>query len=173
MKRGNRRLVLIAHNVRSAHNVGSLLRTADGLGLVSVYLTGYTPYPETIGDERPPHIRRKVSAAISKTALGAEKKLNWRRAKDIHECLEELANDGYRIVALEQTAKADAIEDFKAGGDIALVVGNEVGGLEEDILKTIDTHLLIPMLGTKESFNASIAAAMALYHLRYLDKPTA
>lgn len=167
-----RRLVLLAHDVRSANNVGSLIRTAEGLGVETVYLTGYTPYPEISDDERPLHIRRKVSAAITKTALGAETYLDWRRYQDIRDCLMGLARDGFQIVALEQTAKAADIFTFRSSADIALVVGNEVGGLDKDILEMIDTHLHIPMRGKKESFNVSVAAAMALYHLRNLDKNT-
>lgn len=170
MKSEGRRLALIAHNVRSAHNVGSLLRTADGLGIEMVYLTGYTPYPEAPGDERPPHIRRKTSAAIAKTALGAEQSLNWRHSQDIRECLKKLSSDGFQIIALEQTATADNISGFKSDRDVALMVGNEVNGLEKGTLEMTDAQLYIPMLGTKESFNVSIAGAMALYHLRYMDK---
>jgi 23S rRNA (guanosine2251-2'-O)-methyltransferase len=65
-----RQLILIAHNLRSTHNVGSILRTAEGLGVTEVYLTGYTPYPETPNDERLPHLARKIQAQIQKTALG-------------------------------------------------------------------------------------------------------
>ena len=169
---GKRRLVLIAHNVRSAHNVGSLLRTADGLCVEMVYLTGYTPYPESPQDDRPPHIRGKVSAAISKTALGAEKSVNWNYYADIQDCLDRLEKRGFTIAALEQTPVSRDITDFSPPSKVALVAGNEVEGLDEEILKNLKIHLRIPMLGAKESFNVAIAASIALYHLRYLDKNT-
>lgn len=173
MANNTRRLVLVVHNVRSAYNVGSLLRTADGLGLETVYLTGYTPYPEEPDDERPPHIRRKTSAAIAKTALGAEKTLDWRHYADIWECLKNLKADGFMLVALEQVPTAIDLSEFRSSRNVALIAGSEVSGLDEAVLQAVDTSLQIPMLGAKESLNVSIAAAMALYHLRYLDKYTA
>ncbi len=166
----NRRLALIVHNVRSAHNVGSLLRTADGMGVEQVIFTGYTPYPEAPADERPPHVRRKASAAIAKTALGAEKSLAWKHYGDLQECVDELAGQGFMIIALEQTAAAGDLADFHPGDAVALVVGNEVDGLDGPALKLTDMQLQIPMMGAKESFNVSVAAAIALYHLRHLDK---
>jgi 23S rRNA (guanosine2251-2'-O)-methyltransferase len=173
MKVPRRRLVLVVHNVRSAHNVGSLLRTADGLGLEKVYLSGYSPYPEAPGDTRPPHIRQRVSAAVAKTALGAEIAVDWEYRPEIESCLAELKTRGFLIAALEQTPEAIDLHDFGSNLDIALVVGNEVEGLDADSLSLIRTHLQIPMHGVKESFNVSAAAAMALHHLRYLDKNTA
>lgn len=170
MNKSARRIILIAHNIRSAHNVGSLMRTADGLGIEKVILTGYTPYPELPEDKRPPHIRRKVTDSLSKTALGAEGFVDWSYTPAIADILAGLEKEGFIVAALEQTGESIALDDFRPGPRIALVAGNEVSGLEEDLLANIKYHLQIPMLGSKESFNVSVAAAMALYHLRYLDK---
>jgi 23S rRNA (guanosine2251-2'-O)-methyltransferase len=163
-------LILIVHNVRSAHNVGSMLRTAEGLGLKQVYLTGYTPYPESPDDTRLPHIRAKVSRAIHKTALGAEHAINWAYIPDLQSCLNELRASGFQIIALEQTPKAIKLSEFKGAAKKALVVGNEITGLQANDLKKIDVHVQIPMRGKKESYNVAVAAAIALYHLTYLDK---
>jgi len=162
-----RKLALVVHNVRSTHNVGSLLRTADGLGITKVFLCGYTPYPEVKNDDRLPHIRQKVGRAIHKTALGAELSVDWEYVPDIGTCLVGLSRSGYKIAALEQTNQSINLASFKPGGKMALVVGNEVDGIDKKTLKLMDCHLAIPMLGHKESFNVAVAAAIALYHLRY------
>jgi 23S rRNA (guanosine2251-2'-O)-methyltransferase len=163
-------LILIIHNVRSAHNVGSMLRTAEGLGLKQVFLTGYTPYPESPDDTRLPHIRAKVSRAIHKTALGAEDAISWAYVPDLQNCLNELRAGGFQIIALEQTPKAKNLGEFNSSAKKALVVGNEITGLPANDLRKIDAHVQIPMHGKKESYNVAVAAAIALYHLTYLDK---
>ena len=163
-----RQIALVVHNVRSAHNVGSLLRTADGLGVDRVYLSGYTPYPAAKNDARLPHEASKVNRRIQKTALGAEITAKWDHADDIHQILNELRTQRYQIVALEQTPEATSLPKFKASSNIALVVGSEVGGLEQNILDLCDKYVQIPMSGKKESYNVATAAAMALYHLRYI-----
>jgi 23S rRNA (guanosine2251-2'-O)-methyltransferase len=166
------KLVLVAHNIRSAHNVGSLLRTADGLGVDKVFLTGYSPYPQSDDDARMPHLRRKISLQIHKTALGSELFVPWEYQENIFSCLKQLSEEGFMPVALEQTAKAIPIEKFKASKKVALIVGNEVSGLDKDVLKEVDQHIKIQMKGSKESFNVAIAAAIALYQLRagHIDK---
>ena len=162
-----KQLVLIAHNLRSSHNVGSLLRTADGLGLHKVMLTGYTPYPLTSPDTRLPHLARKVDGQIVKTALGAEKLMPWEHHEAIGPVISSLRSEGYKIYGLEQTASATVLSEFTAPSKLALIVGREVEGLEPAILDLCDGALEIPMLGKKESFNVVQAAAMALYHCRY------
>lgn len=161
------RLALVIHDVRSAHNVGSLLRTADGLGVEKVYISGISPYPVTQNDSRLPHIAERVSRQIHKTALGAEDFLDITYSNDINKCFEELAKNGFKPVALEQTQSAIQLQDYKPSGSIALVVGNEVSGIDNASLKKIKTHIKIPMSGKKESFNVAAAAAIALYQLRY------
>ena len=98
-----RDIVIIAHDIRSSHNVGSLLRTAEGIGVARLWLTGYTPYPIYDGDPRLPHLARKTHNAISKTALGAEDTQAWSRSESIGEVLDALRQEGYTIAALEQT----------------------------------------------------------------------
>lgn len=161
-------LIVIAHNLRSAHNVGSLLRTAEGLAVGKVWLTGYSPYPLSYKDGRLPHIARKVDAQIAKTALGTEKLISWGHAETIEEVLDNLKCHGFTVAALEQTLSAQALPDFKPPAKIALIVGREVEGLEPEVLALCDLSLEIPMPGRKESFNVVQAAAMALYHIRFI-----
>jgi len=160
-------LVLIAHNLRSAHNVGSLLRTAEGLGINKVYLTGYTPYPKTKNDSRLPHLASKISARITKTALGAENQLDWQQSDDIFEVINQLKEDGFEIIALEQTPEAEPLSDFEPAAKTALIVGREVEGIEPEVLAAADRTVEIAMHGSKESFNVAVAAAIALYQIKH------
>jgi 23S rRNA (guanosine2251-2'-O)-methyltransferase len=162
-----RQVVLVAHNLRSAHNVGSLLRTADGLGVKQVYLTGYTPYPKGENDTRLPHLADKINKQISKTALGAEKSEIWQH-NDINETISSLRQQGYTIAALEQSKDSIELPSFHPPDNLAIMVGREVEGLEPELLASSDLILEIPMSGQKESFNVTQAAAMALYHCRYV-----
>ena len=163
-----RRIVLIAHNLRSIHNVGSLLRTADGLGIEIVYLTGYTPYPKSADDDRLPHVANKIHAQINKTALGAEDSVKWQQSTNILEVIERLRSDGFEILALEQTEHSVPLPELKVHEKIALIVGREVEGIEHEVIEQADRVVKIPMLGMKESFNVVQAAAMAVYHLRFI-----
>lgn len=164
-----RHIIVIAHNIRSTHNIGSLLRTADGLGIESVYLTGYTPYPKKPHDDRLPHLADKLDAAIHKTALGAEKSVTWHQEPDIFTVLSQLREQGYAICALEQTNTALSLPEFQPPEKCALLLGSEVTGIDHELLKQADQHIVIPMFGKKESFNVIQAAAMALYHFRFSD----
>jgi 23S rRNA (guanosine2251-2'-O)-methyltransferase len=161
------RLIVIAHNLRSAHNVGSLLRTAEGLGVQQIYLTGYTPYPASDSDDRLPHLARKIDRQITKTALGAEKLIGWRHESSLESVIAELKAKGFTIAGLEQARGSIRLPDFKPPEKLALIVGREVEGLEPDVVKACDYVLEIPMFGHKESFNVVQAAAMALYHFRF------
>jgi 23S rRNA (guanosine2251-2'-O)-methyltransferase len=162
------KIVLIAHNLRSIHNVGSLLRTAEGLGVDELIMTGYTPYPAETPDERLPHLAQKIDRQISKTALGAEKSQSWKHAAEINPVIESLRSQGFTIVALEQTPSSQLLPEFKPPEQIALIVGREVEGLEPEVIELCDMALEIPMSGKKESFNVVQAAAMALYHCRFV-----
>ena len=162
-----RTIVLIAHNLRSCHNVGSLLRTAEGLGAAQVYLTGYTPYPLHKGDARLPHLAAKVDRQIHKTALGAEQFVAWEHAEALEPVLAKLHEDGFTIAAVEQAPGPRGLPNFAPPEKIALLVGREVEGVEPELLKCMDLVLEIPMFGRKESFNVTQAAAMALYHCRF------
>jgi 23S rRNA (guanosine2251-2'-O)-methyltransferase len=162
-------IILIIHNVRSTHNVGSLFRSADGFGVTHIYLTGYTPYPQTENDDRLPHISSKIENQIQKTALGAQKSVPWKHLENLYELIDSLKKEGYLVAALEQTPKAIALNTFKSTDNIALILGNEVDGVDSEVLDKADVHLEIPMHGSKESFNVAIAGSMALYHFQMLS----
>lgn len=162
-----RNIVLIAHNLRSCHNVGSLLRTAEGLGISQVILSGYTPYPEEKNDERLPHIRQKLTRQIQKTALGAELSQPWKHVADIADVFIGLRTDGLTVAALEQTTSAIELPSYAPPEKIAILLGREVEGVEPGVLEQCDLNLVIPMFGQKESFNVVQAAAMTLYHCRF------
>jgi 23S rRNA (guanosine2251-2'-O)-methyltransferase len=162
----NIKIVLVLHNIRSTHNVGSILRSSDGFGVARVYFTGYTPYPVHEDDIRLPHIREKIERQIEKTALGAQKTVQWNHDENIKKVLDDLKNKGFLIAALEQTSKAIDLNDFHPDKNVALILGNEVDGVDKEILETADIHLQIPMHGKKESLNVAIAGSIALYHLQ-------
>jgi 23S rRNA (guanosine2251-2'-O)-methyltransferase len=160
-------VILIAHDIRSTHNVGSLFRTAEGLGVSYLWLTGYTPYPIEPNDNRIPHISSKINNQIIKTALGAETFINWRHSDELEPIIQKMRDQNYQIVALEQTADAEELQQYKSPSKVALVIGNEVKGLSTEQLKHCDKIVQIPMHGKKESFNVVQAAAMALYHITF------
>jgi 23S rRNA (guanosine2251-2'-O)-methyltransferase len=162
-----RSIVLVAHNVRSSHNVGALFRLADGLAVSQLILTGYTPYPISKSDERLPHLAKKVNSQIHKTALGAELSVSWQHDENLSEVINQLRNDGYELTGLEQVKNSIHINTYKAPDKVALFLGNEVTGLEPDTHQLFDNFIEIPMLGKKESHNVATAAAMALYRLRF------
>ncbi|MDQ3094228.1 MAG: RNA methyltransferase [bacterium] len=158
-------LVLILDDIRSSHNVGSILRTCDGLGVEEVHLCGITPYPKSEKDDRLPHLAEKTEKQISKTSLGAEKSVKWHYSKDVTKTLDALRNKGYELVALEQTDSSVNLSDYSKPGKLALLVGNEVTGVSSAVLEICEASLEIPMHGDKESFNVAVAAAIALYVL--------
>ncbi len=143
--------VVILENIRSLHNVGSVLRTADGSGWDKVYLCGYTGCPP---DRR-----------IEKVSLGAEEFIEWEQRDSVVTLIEELKKDGFEVCALEQTPKAEDLLEASFEKDVALIVGNEVEGVEEATLKQCDRHLEIPMHGEKASLNVSIATGIAMYEI--------
>lgn len=165
-----KRIVLVVHNVRSCHNVGSLLRTAEGLGVLKVYMSGFTPYPQANNDHRLPHISQRAASQIAKTSLGAEKTMPWETRENLSELVRELKQSGFKIAALEQAKNSVLLNEFRNPDDIALLVGSETTGLEPEALKLCDLCLEIPMSGKKESFNVAVAAAIGLYHLKFSAK---
>ena len=160
-------IILIAHNLRSTHNVGSLLRTAEGLGVKEVILSGYTPYPLLKTDDRLPHLANKIDRQITKTALGAEKTQAWSHSTDITASIAALQAAGYQVAAVEQANHSISLPGYVAVPKIALLVGREVEGIEPEVLASCDLVLEIPMFGQKESFNVVQAAAMALYQTKF------
>lgn len=164
-----RDIILVAHNIRSCHNIGSLLRTAEGLGVSRVIFGGYTPHPSHTNDRRLPHEVAKLEKQIHKTALGAENMVPWQHHSDILPVLAKLKRAGYRIAAIEQAEDARELPGYHPPEKIVLVVGREVEGIETDVLAVCDVILEIPMFGKKESYNVVQAAAMALYHCRFTN----
>lgn len=163
-----RSIILIAHNLRSCHNVGSLLRTAEGLGAAKVYLTGYTPYPMGQADDpRLPHEALKLTKQIHKTALDAENQIDWEHRPDVIDLIQSLQADGYTVMAVEQAPGSVPLPDFAVPQKIALLMGREVEGVEPEVVEACNGALEIPMFGHKESFNVAQAAAMALYHCAF------
>ena len=113
-------IIVIAHNIRSTHNVGSIFRTSEGFGVSKIILSGYTPYPKLEHDSRLPHVAEKLTSQIHKTALGAEKMVpfEYQESPD----LDNLKNEGYRIVGLEQDDKSVMIADYKVPSKVALLI---------------------------------------------------
>jgi tRNA G18 (ribose-2'-O)-methylase SpoU len=154
-------IIVLAHNIRSTHNIGSIFRTADGFSVKEIRLSGYSPYPTFPGDSRLPHLREKITHQIHKTALGAEATVPFRVSKEPP--IEELQEKGYRLVALEQDVSSVPLHRFKVPEKIALLIGEEVDGISPELLTRCDSIVEIPMTGKKESFNVSVATALALY----------
>jgi 23S rRNA (guanosine2251-2'-O)-methyltransferase len=152
-------LFLILHDIRSAYNVGAIFRSADGAGVSKIYLSGYTPVPP----DRNKKYKTKADKMIEKTALGAEKSVPWEKCENSEELLQKMKKEKIKVVALEKSDKSLEIKKFKATFPMALILGNEVDGISEKILKKCDAIISIPMRGSKESLNVSVAAGIAIY----------
>lgn len=149
--------VLILHNIRSAHNVGAIFRTADAAGITKIYLTGYTPTPlDRFGKPR---------SDIAKTALGAEKTVLWEYKKTPQPVLRVLKKDGVSLIAIEQSPRSVDYKKIKISHRAAFIIGNEVHGLSARLLAQCDTIAEIPMMGEKESLNVSVATGVALFRI--------
>ena len=157
-------IIVIAHNIRSTHNVGAIFRTAEGFGVSKIILSGYTPYPTIEHDSRLPHISEKLTSQIHKTALDAETMVPFEYTEDAP--LQTLKNSGYRIVALEQNDRSINLADYETPEKMALLIGEEVHGITDELIKQCDDIIEIPMFGKKESFNVSVATGIALYALK-------
>jgi 23S rRNA (guanosine2251-2'-O)-methyltransferase len=164
MKESTPEVIVIAHDLRSNYNVGSILRTCDGLGVAKFVATGTTPFPRLKNDDRLPHVSKRADEQIAKTALGAEQSVKIQHG-DIFELINELKTQGIAIYGLEQANSSVSLSDFKPVGNFALIVGSEPVGINVKILTLCDQIIEIPMKGKKESFNVSVAAAIALWHL--------
>ncbi|MFA6430738.1 MAG: RNA methyltransferase [Candidatus Paceibacterota bacterium] len=149
--------VVILDNVRSIHNVGSIFRTSDALGINKIYLCGYTPTPkDRFGRER---------QDLAKVALGAEKDIEWEYVKETKDIIKALKKEKYQIIAVEQAKNSVDYKEVRTKAPVALVMGNEVGGIEKDILKLADVIAEIPMNGNKESLNVSVSFGIAGYEI--------
>ena len=148
--------VVILHNIRSAHNVGSIFRTADAAGVSKIYLAGVTPTPiDRFGRTR---------KDIGKVALGAEQSMYWEHVSDTVPLLQRLKGEGVQIVAVEQAPSAISYREFEPRCPTGFVFGNEVEGISEEIVRHSDAVVAIPMRGSKESLNVSVAAGIILFH---------
>ncbi|MCL2038387.1 hypothetical protein FWG86_00565 [Candidatus Saccharibacteria bacterium] len=159
-------------NLRSIANVASILRTADCLGIQTVYFIGTTPHPSLPGDPRLPHVRALLDQKFAKTSLGAEKSLNLAYFPDFTELQDHLNRASSpkspqpQILALEQAPGSYHLPDLPQLQDhILLIVGEERHGLPPDLLAKCNATLEIPMLGQKESLNVAVATGIALYAL--------
>ena len=154
----DRRLAVLLDNIRSAWNVGSILRSADGFGFSHAYLCGITPTPD--------------QAEVRKTALGAEEFVTWSHHKDAVRLVEGLKLEGWKVWALEfaeggQPLHVDSTGDLD---DLALIVGNEVTGVDPGLLELADQIVYLPMHGQKRSFNAAVAFGAAAFAINTAEK---
>lgn len=146
-------VIVVLENIRSAYNVGSVFRTADAFLLEGVYLVGYTAFP--------PH------KEIRKTALGAEESVSWKHFKTMSEAIDSIRQLGYTLVAAEQTDKSIPLHRWQepSSPGLALIMGNEVTGVEQSTLEVCDQVLEIPQLGMKHSLNIATAAGVMLWEI--------
>lgn len=154
--------IVIAHNIRSAHNIGSIFRTADGCGVDKIFLTGYTPLPAT---QETVYLTR-AHKDFAKTALGAEKNIAWEYQEDVIALIEQLKAKQYQIVALEQDEKSIDYRVYQPKQNTALFIGNEVDGVDVEVLQQADIILEIPMRGQKNSLNVSVAFGIAAFEIK-------
>ena len=145
--------IVVLDNIRSLNNVGSVFRTSDALLIEAIYLCGITA--------KPPH------KDIQKTALGATKSVDWKYFETTQEAVESLRENNYKIISIEQVEKSTSLVDFKVdkNNKYALVFGNEVKGVAQDIVDISDACIEIPQYGTKHSFNISVSAGIVLWDL--------
>ena len=144
-------LVVVLDNVRSTYNVGSVLRTSDAFRVETVCLCGITATPP--------------STEIHKTALGAEDSVSWRHYDSAMEAVRALQADGYMVYSVEQVEHSTKLQRFAAqrGQRYAVVLGNEVKGVSQEVVDASDGCLEIPQLGTKHSMNVSVTAGIVIY----------
>ena len=146
-------IIAVLDNIRSMHNVGSVFRTADAFLIEAIFLCGYTP--------QPPH------RDINKTALGSTESVDWMYYPSTTEAVIELQKNGYQVYAIEQAVGSISLENLHYAGDqkIAVVFGNEVEGVSDDVLALTDGCIEIPQLGIKHSLNISVAAGIVLWEI--------
>ena len=144
-------IVVVLDNVRSMHNVGAVFRTSDAFLIDKIYLCGITATP--------PH------KEIHKTAIGAENSVDWEYVKDSNELVTKLKEDGYQIVTIEQTEGSVLLNEFEVDQSkkYAIVMGNEVDGVQQSIIDQCDTCIEIPQSGTKHSLNVSVCTGIILW----------
>ncbi|MBC35199.1 MAG: RNA methyltransferase [Bacteroidetes bacterium] len=144
---------VVLDDIRSLNNIGSVFRTADAFLIQEIHLCGITA--------KPPH------REIQKTALGATESVEWKYFKSIEDSIAELKKEGFKIYAVEQVENSISLENFSMNNNenIAVIFGNEVAGVNQNILKSVDGGIEIPQMGTKHSLNISVCAGIVLWHL--------
>jgi len=150
--------IIILDNIRSAHNVGSIFRTADGAGVLKIYLLGYTPVPiDRFG---------RVQKEIAKTSLGANELLEWEQVsdKDAPALLARLKAEDFKIISVEQAVDSQSLDEFNTPEKVAYILGNEIDGVGKNLLDLSDIILEIPMKGKKESLNVAVTTGIVLFH---------
>lgn len=148
-------ICLALHNIRSTHNVGAIFRTADAAGVSKIYLCGITPAPvDRFGRNR---------QDIAKAALGAEKTVGWESVQDTVSLIKKLKKEGWKIFSVEQDKDSINYKKASFGTKVLIIFGDEVKGVDKEILEISDKILEIPMKGIKESLNVSVAAGIVLY----------
>lgn len=148
-------MFVILHNIRSAHNVGAIFRTADATGVQELFLTGYTPAPiDRFG---------RVREEIKKTSLGATNTVTWSQG-EVESIVGQLKSNKVRIVGVEQSPRSISIQNFRPPGQVAYILGNETEGIDAATLQLCDEVIELPMLGQKESLNVAVTAGVVMYH---------
>lgn len=151
---------VILNSIRSAYNVGSIFRTSDGAMIEKLYLCGYTPHPALPGT-------LTGNKEILKTALGATESVKWKYVKDPKEVILKLRSEGIKICALELTDSSQPYYNLKnASFPLALLVGNEIGGVSQELLDLCDFSIEIPQFGIKQSLNVAVAYGITIFELR-------
>ena len=146
----SKRLIVWAHNIRSMHNVGAIFRNCDAFGVQELWLSGYTP--------RPPR------PEITKAAIGAEESVSWKSLESAESGILDLKSQGLMLAALEQTDKGIRLDRWKSPKKgVCLLLGNEVTGVDDNLLEHCDIALEIPQFGVKHSLNVSVASGVAIY----------
>jgi tRNA G18 (ribose-2'-O)-methylase SpoU len=140
----------LCENIRSLYNVGSIFRTSDAIRLQKLFLTGYTGYPP-----------RKE---IDKTALGAVDSVDWEHFEVTNEAVHQLKKNDIEIIALEHTTNSLPYDNYEFKFPFCLLLGNEVEGLTDDLVREADVSIEIPMFGLKQSLNVSVAYGIVMYH---------
>lgn len=145
------KIIVVLDNIRSMHNVGSVFRTSDAFLIEAICLCGFTP--------QPPH------RDINKTALGATETVDWIYYDTTVAAVNDLKKRGYKIYAIEQVENSISLEKFTCKEPTAVIMGNEVDGVDNEVLKLVDGSIEIPQLGMKHSLNISVAAGIVLWQL--------
>jgi 23S rRNA (guanosine2251-2'-O)-methyltransferase len=154
-KRGKMPFVVVLDNVRSCNNVGSVFRTSDAFLVRKIYLCGITATPP--------------DKEIHKTALGAENSVDWKYFKTTEEAVVALKEEGYTIVAVEQVENSISLNEYhpEPMEKLALIFGNEVKGVQQEVVNMCDKTIEIPQFGTKHSFNIAVSAGIVLWDIFY------